>query len=100
MVSLLTDGALLNLCRDWRNAIPTADMSEADAKANPTKTALEYLMYSTAHDRMSWLARPGSITGIREENDSMHLVMVDHGAKGEHYYWMKKINGRWLYDFN
>lgn len=100
VVSLLTDNSLLNLCRDWRNMLPDADMTEADAKANPAATALEYLMYGKAHERMAWLARPGSITDVREENSSMHLVMVDHGSSGEHYYWMKKVDGRWRYDFN
>lgn len=51
---------------------------------------------------VSHLGRTGEIFNIREENDSMHLVMVKFGPAGqsESWFWMRRINGRWMHTPN
>ena len=53
-----------------------------------------------ARNFISGWGLPGEIFNIREENDSMHLIMFRANKGGEIYFWMKKINGKWVFSPN
>jgi hypothetical protein len=70
-------------------------------------TALERLQsmleqVPEAAELVRYLSRRGVVFNVREENDSMHLVMAKFDAAGhdQHYFWMRKINGKWVHTPN
>jgi len=54
----------------------------------------------TAAATLAYLARPPVKITVRKENANQHLVMVELADKQEHYYWMRRVNGRWLHTPN
>lgn len=55
-----------------------------------------------AAECVEYLQRDNFKLSTREENANQHLVMVQHGpaSNQQTYYWMRRINGRWLHTPN
>ncbi len=100
VIKHMTQKAHLDFCKRFRDAIPNADMTEADAQKNPTGTLREYLNYRMPKETLAgYFETDRTITGVREENPDWHLVMSKKSSGGEHYLWFKRINGVWRFDF-
>ncbi|WP_221028835.1 hypothetical protein [Actomonas aquatica] len=95
----LTDETLLNYCRNFRNNIPDADYTEADAIDDPSGTFRAYLNWRYPREDLARLFEASrTITGQRVENPDMVLVMTQRTNGGENYLWFKRIKGRWMCD--
>ncbi len=96
----LTDKAIQNFCRSFRDEIPDADLTEADALDDPAGTMREYLNYRVPKETLAgYFQSDRTITGVREENADWHLVMTKKASGGEHYIWFKRIKGIWRFDY-
>lgn len=100
VIAHMTDKALLNFCRQFRDTLPDADHTEADALDNPTGTLRDYLNYRVPKETLAgYFQSDRTINGVREENADWHLVMTTKASGGEHYLWFKRIKGIWRFDY-
>lgn len=84
----------------WHSIIEEEGLGGQVAGLSPKQAALVLLRNSaTARDGLRYLAREGEVYDIRKENPALHLVKVRHSSRSgdEHYFWMKKIDGKWLF---
>lgn len=84
----------------WSSIVQDEGLTAKVAGLSPKQAAVALFQNSaTARDSMSYLARDGEVYDIRKENDRLQLVKVRHSSRSgdEHYFWMKKVGGKWLF---